>query len=68
MIAIGGSSLDPLLWAKKPKSALAFSYVLDLVEKGDERFREILTDLQRQGITDGEKLLKRWDGQQWVTA
>jgi len=59
--------LDPLLWAKRPKSQAA----ADLIKSGvssDRRLKEIW----RQHISDGicakdGNLLQRWDGLRWVS-
>lgn len=59
---------DPIGWAKKPRSKLAFASVVDLANKGDERFRMILAQLTSAGVTDGQSLIKAWDGQDWVRA
>jgi hypothetical protein len=56
---------DPLLWAKRPGSRIAFAAVLDLSRK-ETRFAEILSDLKAQGVTDGHKLLKVWNGEGFV--
>lgn len=60
--------LDPLEWAKKPRSRDAFAALLGLVKKADPRFVVIFNALQREGITDGVKLLMCWDGQKWIAA
>ena len=61
-------SLDPMMWAKRPKSQTA----ADLLKSGvssDRRMEEIW----RQHIADGicaeyGKLLQRWDGLRFVAA
>lgn len=59
--------LDPLLWAKKPRSQTA----LDFVRRGAAGNTGLMEILQRNiadGIcTDDGKLLRRWDGVQWVS-
>ena len=59
--------LDPLLWAKKPRSQTA----LDFMRMGAARNTALMEILQRNvadGIcTDDGKLLRRWDGSQWVS-
>ncbi len=60
--------LDPLLWAKKPKSQQA----LDLLRVGAKEFvsgfPEILAGHLRDGVcNEAGKLLLRWDGLQWVS-
>lgn len=57
---------DMTAWARKPKSAIAFSAVLDLVREGDYRFDQILTDLREAGHVVGDRLVNRWDGFGWV--
>lgn len=58
---------DPLLWAKFPRSKIAFAEVLKLA-KSDQRFVEIMAKLTEQGVTDGHTLLKSWNGKDWVSA
>lgn len=57
---------DMLGWARRPKSAIAFSAVLDLVREGDYRFEQILTELREAGHVVGDRLVNRWDGFGWV--
>lgn len=53
-------------WAKKPKSAIAFAFVLDLAKRGERDFQKILDDLRQAGHVAGDKLVNRWDGLSWV--
>ena len=59
--------LDPHLWAKKPRSQTA----LDFVRRGAAGNTDLMEILQiniADGIcTDDGKLLRRWDGSQWVS-
>lgn len=59
--------LDPLLWAKKPRSQTA----LDSVRRGSADNADLLAILQKHiadGIcTEDGKLLRRWEGLQWVS-
>lgn len=57
---------DLLSWARRPKSALAFGAVLDLVADGESQFEEILNDLRAAGHVVGNALVNRWDGFSWV--
>lgn len=69
MIAVGGDELDPLGWAKRPKSAYALHAAIGLAKAGDQRFVEILAKLVADGVCLGcGKLLFRWDGIRWVGA
>lgn len=61
------SSRDPMGWLRRPISHLAFEATLQLADR-DGRVREVLEDLKREGVTDGKRLLKRWDGTGWVPA
>lgn len=61
-------ALDPTDWAIRPRSQLALNAAIDCANKGDTRFDVILLQLKRDGVTSGAKLLKRWDGKDWVSA
>lgn len=63
-----GSNGDMAAWARKPKSAIAFSALLKLVSEGESLFEEILADLRSAGHVDGNRLVNRWDGCGWVKA
>lgn len=58
--------LDPLLWAKRPKSQAA----ADLIKSGvssDGRMAEIWQQHIADGIcAEGGSLRQRWDGQRFV--
>jgi hypothetical protein len=58
---------DPELWMRRPVSRLAFEAMLQIAPT-NSRVRGIIEDLTREGVTDGKRLLKRWDGTQWVGA
>ena len=59
--------LDPLLWAKRPKSQTA----ADLLKSGvssDRRMEEIWRQHIANGIcAEDGSLLHRWDGLRWVS-
>ena len=59
---------DPLSWARRPKSQIAFNSVIDLVNEGDSRFEEILSELTQAGHVIAGRLVNRWDGMSWVKA
>ena len=67
MINAIGEEIDPLGWARKPKSTYALQAVIDTAKSGDERFVTIFEKLVRDGVcTEAGKLLNLWDGQRWV--
>lgn len=69
MRAQAGGSLDPLQWARHPKSAWALDAVKTGAECGDAALQSILADLVERGIcTPDGRLLQRWDGLAWVRA
>jgi hypothetical protein len=59
--------LDPLLWARNPRSQTA----LDSVRRGSAGNADLLAILQKHiadGIcTEDGKLRRRWEGLQWVS-
>lgn len=59
---------DPLGWAKKPRSQTALDFVVELANDKERDFVDILADLKKHQITDGIRLLKKWDyaTHQWV--
>lgn len=61
------ANLDPLLWARKPRSPTA----LDFVRRGASGNKELSAILQQHvadGVcTENGDLLLRWDGFQWVS-
>lgn len=61
------ANLDPLLWARKPRSQTA----LDFVRRGASGNNELSAILQQHiadGVcTDSVDLLLRWEGCQWVS-
>jgi hypothetical protein len=66
-VTIGDSDLDPLLWAKKPKSHHALQAVFDCATVGDPRFVEIKASLIRDGVCDESgRMVRRWDGNRWA--
>ncbi len=61
--------LDPLLWAKRPKSQCALDLLMTGAKEGDSRLVEILAGHVRDGVcNESGKLLQRWDGQSWRRA
>lgn len=64
---IGGGDIDPLLWAKRPRSTHALEHLLQCVKEGHSSLANILSKLISDGVCTAEgKLLKRWDCGQWV--
>jgi len=62
--------LDPLLWAKRPKSQSAMDLLIRGVKQkdGDQRLVEIHSGHLANGICDESgNLLLRWDGVRWVS-
>lgn len=60
-------NLDPLLWAKKPRSQTALDYVRRGAAEGNADLKAILEKLIVDGVcTDKGSLLRRWDGIGWV--
>lgn len=55
---------DDLSWARKPKSAMAFSSVLDLA-KVERRFAVVVEQLREAGHVVGNSLVNRWNGMSW---
>lgn len=51
-------------WARKPKSAMAFSSVLDLA-KVERRFAVVVDQLREAGHVVGNSLVNRWNGMSW---
>ncbi len=63
-----GEELDPLLWAKKPKSQQALDLLAAAAKEGDTTLVGILARHVRDGVADDKgKLLARWDGLRWVS-
>lgn len=52
---------DPIAWARKPRSQKALDFVVELANEKEADFVDILAKLKSNGITDGVKLIKRWD-------
>lgn len=61
---------DPIGWARQPAGQYAITALLELAEKGEDRFVEVLEDLRQQGIVKGSTLVRRWDhvSRSWVAA
>ncbi len=60
--------LDPLLWAKRPKSQQALDLLSVGAKEGDARMVEILAGHVRDGVcSDSGKMLMRWDGLRWIS-
>ena len=66
--AVTKSTRDDLGWVRRPKSAMAFGYLLKLVAEGDRHCEEILGELRTAGHVVGNSLARRWDGATWVKA
>ena len=69
--AVKSDSFDGLLWAKRPKSQKAMDMVADA--KKEHRKFPALAAIFDQHVVDGVcnevgKLIKRWDGVNWVKA
>lgn len=59
---------DTLAWVRLPKSQGAHSLAFEAA-KTDFRLKRIILELVEQGVTTKEgKLLKKWDGYQWIKA
>lgn len=59
--------LDPLKWAKFPRSQAAIGHVFEGSRQGDERFKQILEGHIRDGVCDEQgNLLLVWCAGQWV--
>lgn len=69
--AVSTREFDGMLWAKRPKSQKAMDFIAD-GKKDQKRFpalAAIFDSLVADGIAnEAGKLLKRWDGMQWVKA
>lgn len=63
-------TLEPLEWAKKPRSQWALDFLRRGAELGDSQLAGILSGHKSSGVCDGtgRNLRKRWDGLQWVAA
>jgi hypothetical protein len=61
--------LDPLLWAKRPKSQSAMDLLIRGVKQGgDPRLAEIYSGHLSDGVCDESgNLLRRWDGLRWTS-
>lgn len=60
------ADLDPLMWAKRPRSQTALDLVQKGVNEGDSRLIAIHAEHIRNGVCDNAgKLLRRWDGLRW---
>lgn len=62
------SANDMIAWARKPRSQLALQFVIDLANKGERDFVEILQKLRDDGHVSGNTLMRRWDyaSSSWV--
>lgn len=58
---------DYLGWVKRPASALAWATIRKLGTE-DRAVAEIIEQLREQGIIEGDRLVKRWTGVEWVKA
>lgn len=60
-------SLDPLLWARWPKSQQAMDLLTAGAKAGDARLATIHAEHLRNGVcNEAGKLLLRWDGVSWL--
>ena len=60
--------LDPLLWAKRPRSQCALSLLRTGAAEGSGELATLLSSHVRDGVCDESgKLLMRWDGLRWVS-
>ena len=61
-------ALDPLEWAKKPRSQWALDFLRRGSGLGDSRLAAILADHVEAGVCDdtGRNLLKFWNGSSWM--
>lgn len=65
-LADGFGGRDPLDWARRPRSLIAFAAVQKLAADGDDRFAEIAEELKREGIcSDDCRLMRCWNGLEW---
>lgn len=62
------SANDMLAWARKPRSQMALQFVIELANKDETDFVEILQKLRSEGCVDGNTLVRRWDyaSSSWV--
>ena len=61
--------LDPLLWAKKPRSQCALTLLRAGAVEGNKALAEILDGHVRRGVcNDQGKLLMHWRDGAWVYA
>lgn len=62
------SANDMIAWARKPRSQMALQFVIDLANKGERDFVEILQKLRDDGHVSGNVLTCRWDyaSSSWV--
>lgn len=60
--------VDPIGWAKKPRSQKALELLLTLVRERDSVFVEIYDGLVRSGKVVGENLIYKWNhaSNQWT--
>ncbi len=60
-------SLDPMMWAKRPKSQAALDLLIHGSKEGDKRLDEIHSGHLSTGVCDeAGKLLLRFDGVSWI--
>lgn len=58
--------LDPLLWAKRPRSQCAMDLLHAGVHEGDTQLTEIFSGHLRDGVCDDKgNLMMRWNHEQW---
>ena len=60
--------LDPQMWARRIKSQTALYFLRKGCAEGDSRMQEIVRQHIADGIcTEDGRLLRTWDGMQWVS-
>ncbi|HRF11312.1 MAG TPA: hypothetical protein PLR37_04125 [Candidatus Accumulibacter phosphatis] len=63
-----GGDLDPLGWAKRPRSQCALELLIQGAKDGDARLAEIHAKHLADGVcNDAGALLMRWDGLRWIS-
>lgn len=65
--ALCDANLDPIGWARRPRSYSALRAVIELARNGDTRFADILARLVEDEVcTASGRLMYRWDGGRWI--
>ncbi len=60
--------IDPLNWAKRPRSQIALNFLRHGAALGDSRLAAILAGHVESGVCDatGRQLLQAWNGASWT--